>query len=61
MSALTIYSEDGSTAAPPLTDYNAIAETLGKLGVQFERWDADRPLSPDASQGPVPGRSALFH
>ena len=53
MSALTVYREDGSAAAPPLTDYTAIAETLGKLGVQFERWDAGRPLPPDASQEDV--------
>lgn len=49
MSALTVYRSDGSAAAPPLTDHNAIARMLGELGVQFERWDASRPLAPDAS------------
>ena len=53
MSALTIYRRDGSAAAPPVTDYTAIAQTLGELGVQFERWEAGRPLAQDASADDV--------
>lgn len=52
MSALTIQSIDGRTLQT-LRDHAAIASTLGELGVQFERWEASRPLAVDADQDSV--------
>lgn len=52
MTALTIYSD---TAEPleQLDDFATIQARLGALGVQFERWAADRPLGADAAQDKV--------
>lgn len=52
MSALTIHSDEGQ-ALQTLTDHASIAATLGELGVQFERWQASRPLADDADQAAV--------
>ena len=52
MSALTIYSENAQRLEHH-TDFAAMQACLGELGVQFERWTADRPLSPDATQDEV--------
>jgi len=50
MSALTIYTQDGTATGPAITDFDTIARTLKKVGVQFERWRASQPLSDDAGQ-----------
>ena len=52
MSALTIQSTEGRTLQT-LRDHAAIASKLGELGVQFERWEANRPLADDADQDGV--------
>jgi 1,2-dihydroxy-3-keto-5-methylthiopentene dioxygenase len=49
MTTLTVYTSDGREG-DTTTDPAAIATTLGKIGVQYERWQADRPLSADAGQ-----------
>lgn len=51
MSVLTIFSE--TTAQQPekvLRDKQSIAATLATVGVFFEQWQADKPLSLDAGQ-----------
>jgi 1,2-dihydroxy-3-keto-5-methylthiopentene dioxygenase len=53
MSTLSIYNEDGQATGAPITDFSTIANTLGDLGVQFERWEANQPLSDDAGQDEV--------
>lgn len=50
MSALTIYREDGSPIGETLRAHAAIAALLGELGVRFDRWEANQPLSPGADQ-----------
>lgn len=55
MSTLTIYNQAGKATASTTSDFIAIAETLGKLGVQFERWQANQPLAADADQAAVLG------
>lgn len=53
MSLLAIYNEQGVGIGEKITEHNAIAEHLKPLGVHFERWEANRPLSNDASQDVV--------
>lgn len=53
MSTLTIFKQTGATAESTTQDFNAIAAALGKVGVQFERWQANQPLSADADQPAV--------
>ncbi len=53
MTALAIYSENGKQEQATTTDFSAIAEILKSLGVQFERWQADRVLEDDADQESV--------
>lgn len=53
MSVLATYDESGDRLATPVTDGAEIAAQLEKLGVQFERWEADRPLGAEASQKDV--------
>jgi 1,2-dihydroxy-3-keto-5-methylthiopentene dioxygenase len=53
MSTLTVYNEAGTELAPTIRDVNAIAESLARLGVQFERWQAKQPLADDADQQAV--------
>jgi 1,2-dihydroxy-3-keto-5-methylthiopentene dioxygenase len=53
MSALTIYNHNGQQQGVTTRDFNVIASTLGKLGVQFERWIANQPLKADADQQAV--------
>lgn len=53
MSKLTVYDLNGATVVPTTKDFNVIAATLGKLGVQFERWHANKPLATDADQDAV--------
>jgi 1,2-dihydroxy-3-keto-5-methylthiopentene dioxygenase len=52
MTALTIYDEQAH-ALEHLREFAAIQVRLQALGVQFERWDADQPLAPDAGQDEV--------
>lgn len=52
MSRLSIYSAP-DTSPRVIDDFNAIAAELEKIGVQFERWQADQPLSDDAGQEEV--------
>jgi 1,2-dihydroxy-3-keto-5-methylthiopentene dioxygenase len=52
MTTLTIYTSDGREGETT-TDQAAIAATLGGLGVQYERWQANRPLAADAGQDEV--------
>ncbi|HEY9112487.1 MAG TPA: acireductone dioxygenase [Rhodanobacteraceae bacterium] len=54
MSRLRVY--DQREPARPLAtqfDHDAIAHTLGEAGVRFERWEADKPVAPGASQDEV--------
>lgn len=53
MSVLATYDETGRPGAAPVTDGTEIATQLESLGVQFERWEADRPLAAGASQEEV--------
>jgi 1,2-dihydroxy-3-keto-5-methylthiopentene dioxygenase len=54
MSRLRVY--DQHDPARPLateSDHDAIARTLGGVGVRFERWQANKPVAPGASQEEV--------
>jgi 1,2-dihydroxy-3-keto-5-methylthiopentene dioxygenase len=53
MSELKIYSDTDPGTAQVFTDYPAIARELNAVGVLFERWTADRPLSAQADQDEV--------
>ncbi len=53
MTALTICRDDLQGTPTTLTDVGAIAAELGMIGVQFERWEANRPLAADAGQDEV--------
>jgi 1,2-dihydroxy-3-keto-5-methylthiopentene dioxygenase len=55
MSKLTIYDTKGTKVAPTTQVFNNIASALDKLGVQFERWHATKPLTVDANQDEVLG------
>src|SRR5262245_18460614 len=54
MSRLRIFDETNGSA--PLTiveDHADIARELGRVGVRFERWQANAPVQPGASQEAV--------
>lgn len=53
MTTLTIYPEIKPEREAVYTDFDTIAATLGEAGVQLERWEAGRRLSPDADQDEV--------
>jgi 1,2-dihydroxy-3-keto-5-methylthiopentene dioxygenase len=53
MSALTMYDESGATLKPTLRDHAEISALLAKIGVQFERWQANQPLRERAEQEEV--------
>ncbi|CAL1241554.1 1,2-dihydroxy-3-keto-5-methylthiopentene dioxygenase [Candidatus Methylocalor cossyra] len=53
MSLLSIHSQNQPESAEFIRDPEAIAEKLWEIGVLFERWNAARPLPPDADQGAV--------
>lgn len=53
MSALTIYAASGSPQAASTRDFNAIAEQLSTLDVQFERWQAETSFAADAESQDV--------
>lgn len=52
MSELRVYEESGRPIAT-YADCNEIAAELGKLGVRFERWQADRPLDAHSTQDEI--------
>jgi 1,2-dihydroxy-3-keto-5-methylthiopentene dioxygenase len=52
MTTLSIYSVDGGLQQT-MTDPQLITATLAGLGVQYERWQANRPLTADAGQDEV--------
>lgn len=53
MSRLTICPESGPDTDETFTDFESIADKLGAIGVEFARWKANQPLSPDAGQEEV--------
>lgn len=54
MTTLTIYRDgDATTPLAQYTDYENIRRELADIGVEFERWDASKPLAPDAQQDAV--------
>lgn len=53
MTALTVYADDLSGTPETLTDFDAIAARLGRIGVEFERWQTGQHLPADAEQETV--------
>ena len=54
MSRLRVYDQrDPAHALVTESDHAAIARTLGGVGVRFERWQANKPVAPGASQEEV--------
>lgn len=53
MSELKIFPDTDPGSAQVYGDYPAIARELNAVGVLFERWTADRPLSAQADQKEV--------
>ncbi len=43
--AIVTISEEGRT----LRDFDAVSDFLAGLGIQYERWEASRPVAPDAA------------
>ncbi|MFO1429664.1 MAG: cupin [Candidatus Competibacteraceae bacterium] len=50
MSELRVYSDRDPSAAQIYREHDAIASELDAVGVEFERWTADRVLSDSAGQ-----------
>ena len=50
MSELRVYSDQDPSAAQIYREHDAIASELDAVGVEFERWTADRVLSDTATQ-----------
>lgn len=54
MTTLTIYQDsDSGKPLAQYSDFEPIREALAGIGVEFERWDASKPLSPAADQAEV--------
>lgn len=53
MSRLSIFKDDNPAALETIEDHAAIGARLQTIGVQFERWAANRPLKTDAGQEDV--------
>lgn len=53
MSALTVYPDNQPAQGETFIDFAAIQAQLDEIGVQFERWSANRELTADASQADV--------
>lgn len=53
MTVLATYDEAGNRLEGPVRDNDRIAAQLAAIGVQFERWEADHPLSGEAAQDEV--------
>lgn len=54
MSILAVYSSPGASPHVVRND-NEIAAMLGRIGVLFERWEANRPIDDNADQASVLG------
>ena len=52
MSVLSVYSKD-ATKQETYQEFGAISSILKDIGVQFERWEANKPLAADAGQEEV--------
>ncbi|NBV76326.1 MAG: cupin [Methylococcaceae bacterium] len=50
MTVLAIYSEDQPGAGVFFHDVDAITQQLSQINVQFERWQAQHPIEPGATQ-----------
>jgi 1,2-dihydroxy-3-keto-5-methylthiopentene dioxygenase len=53
MTALTIYPDNLQGTPTTVNGFQAIASELAAIGVEFERWEANRPLAADAGQDAV--------
>lgn len=54
MSRLRVYNQhDPARALATQSDHAMIAETLDEVGVRFERWEANKPVAPGATQEEV--------
>ena len=54
MSRLRVYDQREPTRPiGTLFDHDMIARALGEVGVRFERWEANKPVTPGASQDEV--------
>lgn len=54
MTTLTIYKDkDSSKPLSQHVDFASIRDQLASIGVEFERWDASKPLSEKAEQADV--------
>ncbi len=53
MSTLKIYSEAGQQLGATLNDHDRIASTLHTIGVRFEQWQADAPLTAASSNDEI--------
>ena len=53
MSRLAVYDEQGNLNSEVVSDHAAIAAMLSDLGVRFERWQANAPLTDGAGQEEV--------
>lgn len=53
MSALFICKDNSPEIISRLTEHRAIADSLARLGVQFEAWQASQELAADAEQDAV--------
>jgi 1,2-dihydroxy-3-keto-5-methylthiopentene dioxygenase len=53
MSRLAIYDEAGNRSSDFITDHDTIRTRLAALGVRFERWQTDAPLSEGAGEEEV--------
>jgi 1,2-dihydroxy-3-keto-5-methylthiopentene dioxygenase len=55
MSELKVYPDHDSGHPSVYTEHAAIQRELGAVGIRFERWEANRPLSPDATEADILG------
>ena len=53
MSELKVYPDHDSSHPSVYTELAAIQRELGAAGIRFERWEANRPLSPDATEADI--------
>ena len=53
MTSLTIYPDNDCNAGELLTEFDQIEAALAGIGVEIERWAADRPLDAHAGQDEV--------
>jgi 1,2-dihydroxy-3-keto-5-methylthiopentene dioxygenase len=53
MSLLRVYEDDGAGPQRSLHEHSDIGRELGAIGVQFQRWHADRALADSAGQEEV--------